>query len=174
MRKIDEINAEITAVKNELEDVHGREAEVYTRIVGYYRSVRNWNKGKREEYGHRKMFSSENSKTSELASNCVDNIDILDEHIENAGNVAKLEVYTRTTCPNCPPVMAYCKDLNIPVIVHNVDSAEGFTNANNNVVRSAPTVILYNEQGEELNRVYSVSELESALNYVQAPVAVNA
>ncbi len=37
--------------------VCGAETEVYSRIVGYYRSVRNWNKGKREEYKERKMFA---------------------------------------------------------------------------------------------------------------------
>ena len=37
--------------------VCGSETEVYSRIVGYYRSVRNWNKGKREEYKERKMFA---------------------------------------------------------------------------------------------------------------------
>ncbi|HDQ13790.1 MAG TPA: ribonucleoside triphosphate reductase [Sediminispirochaeta sp.] len=41
----------------------GREAEVYTRIVGYYRSVRNWNKGKKEEYGQRKLYEPASSRT---------------------------------------------------------------------------------------------------------------
>jgi ribonucleoside-triphosphate reductase len=35
----------------------GQEAEVYTRVVGYYRPVKMWNKGKREEYACRKVFS---------------------------------------------------------------------------------------------------------------------
>jgi transcription elongation factor Elf1 len=30
--------------------------EVYTRIVGYYRPVNQWNRGKKEEYRHRKLF----------------------------------------------------------------------------------------------------------------------
>jgi glutaredoxin/ribosomal protein L32 len=34
----------------------GADAEVYSRIVGYYRSVRNWNRGKQEEFGIRKLF----------------------------------------------------------------------------------------------------------------------
>ncbi len=34
-----------------------QEAEVYTRVVGYYRPVKMWNKGKREEYSQRKMFT---------------------------------------------------------------------------------------------------------------------
>ncbi|MEW6441573.1 MAG: ribonucleoside triphosphate reductase [bacterium] len=34
----------------------GKETEVYARIVGYYRPVKNWNKGKAEEYRARQMF----------------------------------------------------------------------------------------------------------------------
>ena len=34
----------------------GNETEVYARIVGYYRSVRNWNAGKTEEFHQRKLF----------------------------------------------------------------------------------------------------------------------
>jgi len=34
----------------------GAETEVYSRVVGYYRPVANWNKGKKEEYKHRKFF----------------------------------------------------------------------------------------------------------------------
>lgn len=31
--------------------------EVYSRVTGYVRPVGNWNKGKREEFKDRKMFS---------------------------------------------------------------------------------------------------------------------
>ena len=34
----------------------GRVCEVYSRIVGYLRPVRNWNKGKKEEFTQRKTF----------------------------------------------------------------------------------------------------------------------
>ncbi|MGD1997086.1 MAG: anaerobic ribonucleoside-triphosphate reductase [Anaerolineae bacterium] len=30
--------------------------EVYSRIVGYLRPVRNWHKGKQQEFAERKMF----------------------------------------------------------------------------------------------------------------------
>ena len=70
MRDIEKVNAEIEEVKKELEKVHDTETEVYARIVGYYRSVRNWNKGKREEYNHRLMFSSENERIEKTLSGC--------------------------------------------------------------------------------------------------------
>lgn len=34
----------------------GEEVEVYSRITGYYRPVKNWNKGKTQEYGDRKKY----------------------------------------------------------------------------------------------------------------------
>lgn len=34
----------------------GKDTEVYTRIVGYYRPVNRWNKGKRSEYCERRVF----------------------------------------------------------------------------------------------------------------------
>ena len=64
MRTVEEINAEIERTKEEIENVHGTQTEVYARIVGYYRSVRNWNKGKREEYNHRKLFEPDAGETS--------------------------------------------------------------------------------------------------------------
>ena len=37
----------------------GEECEVYSRVVGYYRPVANWNKGKQEEYKHRRSYKVE-------------------------------------------------------------------------------------------------------------------
>ncbi|WP_245874156.1 ribonucleoside triphosphate reductase [Alkalispirochaeta sphaeroplastigenens] len=34
----------------------GRETEVYSRIVGYYRSLKNWNRGKRAEFAERQPY----------------------------------------------------------------------------------------------------------------------
>lgn len=34
----------------------GKEVEVYSRITGYYRPVKNWNKGKTQEYSERKEY----------------------------------------------------------------------------------------------------------------------
>ena len=62
MRTLEEIEKEIAETKAELENVHGTETEVYARIVGYYRAVRNWNKGKRDEFNSRKMFDIENTE----------------------------------------------------------------------------------------------------------------
>lgn len=56
MERIKVIEKEIAELKDKLNQVQGTETEVYTRIVGYYRSVRNWNKGKRSEYSKRLTY----------------------------------------------------------------------------------------------------------------------
>ncbi|MBN2458384.1 ribonucleoside triphosphate reductase [Candidatus Woesearchaeota archaeon] len=40
----------------------GEKTEVFSRIVGYYRPVQNWNKGKAEEFKHRVTFSEKKGK----------------------------------------------------------------------------------------------------------------
>ena len=67
-RPLAEIDAEIARTKEALANVKGTETEVYARIVGYYRSVRNWNKGKRDEYDHRKMFVYDTSEQHVLTA----------------------------------------------------------------------------------------------------------
>ena len=38
-----------------------KETEVYSRIVGYYRPIKQWNKGKKEEYNNRREFNNVNT-----------------------------------------------------------------------------------------------------------------
>lgn len=46
-------------LKKELDNVKGTACEVYARIVGYYRPISNWCRGKQEEYKERKNFDVE-------------------------------------------------------------------------------------------------------------------
>jgi len=39
----------------------GEETEVYSRVCGYHRPVKNWNRGKRQEFKDRKAYSLEKS-----------------------------------------------------------------------------------------------------------------
>lgn len=49
--KVKESASEKTVVK-----VKKIPTEIYSRVVGYYRPVSNWNEGKREEFKDRKEF----------------------------------------------------------------------------------------------------------------------
>ena len=49
----------------ELKDEERQPCEVWTRVMGYFRPVENWNIGKKAEYEERKCFS-ENKAMEEL------------------------------------------------------------------------------------------------------------
>jgi hypothetical protein len=70
VRKLEVIEKDLREARETLDKTEGRDAEVYSRIVGYYRSVRNWNKGKKEEFGGRKMFASPDAAESTFCESC--------------------------------------------------------------------------------------------------------
>ncbi len=44
----------------------GSKCEVFSRVTGYFRPVRNWNDGKREEFRLRKTYSESKALKKEL------------------------------------------------------------------------------------------------------------
>ncbi len=58
----------------------GKETEVYSRITGYYRPLRNWNDGKAQEYKDRKEYRPENFPVKKQEENLL---------------------FSTVTCPNC-------------------------------------------------------------------------
>ena len=160
-RTIKEIDADIEATRAALADVHGSETEVYARIVGYYRAVRNWNKGKREEYDHRKMFASPARVTQPAAKASASRT----ADFEKSG---RWELFSRKTCPNCPPVQAYMAKLSMRGKTIDVDTDEGLAEAAKKGVFASPTVIVYDESGEESARCHSVEELDAVFASVTA------
>lgn len=66
MQEVRNIEDRIQLLKDQLKNVKGTETEVYTRIVGYYRSVKNWNNGKRAEFHKRSHYSLDSVKKQTL------------------------------------------------------------------------------------------------------------
>lgn len=172
-RSLEEIEKEISEVKSELMDVHGTETEVYARIVGYYRAVKHWNKGKKDEYYQRKMFTLEDSNVNSKLNAKAD-LEISDttplymtatENPVSAENTelstVTYEMYTRKTCPNCPPVKEFMAAQDISGRSIDVDTKEGLAEAAKKGIFASPTVIFYNQQGIETARCHNVEELEA-------------
>ena len=165
MRTIGEIDADIAQVKAEMLNVHGTDTEVYARIVGYYRSVRNWNRGKREEYKYRKLFiATDSSVQAHLPATdcaCDTSMKSVSTSSGNLETADHYELYVRKTCPNCPPVKECCSNLPLSGSQIDVDSAEGFAKASSNGVVSAPTAIFFDADGNEVGRAHSVKEIQA-------------
>jgi ribonucleoside-triphosphate reductase len=89
-----------------------------------------------------------------------------EEHPVMNTKAAAYEMYTRKTCPNCPPVKAFMANVEIAGRNIDVDTEEGLAEAASKGVFAAPTVIFYNEAGVETARCHNVEELEAVFNKV--------
>lgn len=60
MKTKEELQKELENLKNMRKEVligaKGQECEVYSRIVGYYRSISNYNRGRAQEFKDRKNY----------------------------------------------------------------------------------------------------------------------
>lgn len=163
-----EIERRIAALKDELGRVKGRKTEVYSRIVGYYRSVNNWNRGKREEYRFRKSYAYPTALPA-AAPERSDGSAVAPLRGETGmGAVATYQYFYRTTCPNCPPVKRYLEALGFAGSEINVDHEEGFELAGDLAISATPTVIFRDREGNELLRTLNLKELSEAFEARQA------
>ena len=159
MRNLEDIEKDLTVAREALTKVEGTPAEVYSRIVGYYRSVRNWNRGKREEYGERRLYRA-NEACAAATSPPFTAGESSAEKAQVGASTARqaspkemlLLLFVRSSCPGCPPAKAAAGRLGIPVELVNADTAEGIAEASKRNVLSTPTAILLSVAGEELAR----------------------
>lgn len=168
-RNLATVEAEIAQVKEALANVKGTDTEVYARIVGYYRSVRNWNKGKRDEYDHRKQFVYDGTNTSAHITATKEESPKIETVVETTskgikGTPASYEFFARATCPNCPPVKEYLAGCILPGTYVDVDTTDGLEKAARLGVFAAPTVIIYDNLGNEIARAHNAKDLSLALD----------
>jgi ribonucleoside-triphosphate reductase (formate) len=75
----------------------GKDTEVYSRITGYYRPVKNWNDGKAQEFKDRKTYAVDGF----VAPHSEDKNCSCEEEHKVAPKVTELMLFTSPTCPNC-------------------------------------------------------------------------
>ncbi|MFP4113319.1 MAG: ribonucleoside triphosphate reductase [Spirochaetota bacterium] len=136
----------------------GAETEIYTRIVGYYRSLKNWNRGKREEYRHRVTFHGSDAQAT--ADTAAGDAAPPAPPQAPAASPASYAYFFRAGCPNCPPVREFVEQLGMPGEVVNVDTPAGMQAAITHQVLSTPTVLFFDESGSELARAGSVNQAQ--------------
>ncbi|MCL2519776.1 MAG: hypothetical protein FWE37_02050 [Spirochaetaceae bacterium] len=153
---------ELQAKLNELESQYvDPTAEVYARIVGYYRSVRNWNVGKRAEFNERLNFELNNGQPK--ANPAAD--DTNNEPLKCSNNLSaeavSYQLFTKASCPNCPSVKSFVEALAVNGQHLSVDEEANFALAKAKKVLAAPTVIFYDVNGNELCRANNLNDLQS-------------
>ena len=166
------IEARIAELKNELSGVEGTPTEVYSRIVGYYRSVRNWNAGKREEYRERVAFSMPAGMGQREESGSLQAAESADRpaYVDLGGEASLRDnsrvqggilVFTREACPNCSPVANYVVASGMKAVFVDVDRDEGLALARDLGVMATPTVLGLDGEGRESFRAFDLPGLKS-------------
>ncbi len=118
----------------------GQNAEVYSRITGYYRPVQNWNEGKSQEYKNRKVY--EMSKARKITGfRAVINSGRVSEEEVAVSLEKKALLFTTKTCPNCKIAKEYLKDYPVKV----VDAEENADLARKYGIMQAPTLVILDE-----------------------------
>lgn len=115
----------------------GKETEVYSRITGYYRPVKNWNAGKSQEFKDRKTYDPNTSVLHAHEENC----DCC-AHEAHAQKVTEPLLFTSPTCPNCK--MAKMMLDKEGIHYKNVDAASNKETTLAFGVTKAPTLIVPN------------------------------
>ena len=123
----------------------GEETEVYSRITGYYRPVKNWNDGKLQEFKERKVYDVEHSHVKQ--ENFRETEQEEEQRIFEEVNTeeGKVLLFTMKTCPNCKLAKDSLEKANISYEV--VDAGENEELVRKYGVMQAPTLIVIKEEG---------------------------
>ena len=118
----------------------GREAEVYSRITGYYRPVKNWNAGKTQEFKQRREYVPQSSTAPTALEGDNANAQANDLINVEAPAVEKVMLFTSPTCPNCKMAkMLLDKD---HVTYENVDASTNKELTEAYGIKQAPTLLV--------------------------------
>ena len=131
-----------------------KETEVYSRITGYYRPVKNWNDGKAEEYKNRKVYDLSKSHLKHEKCECdeckCDNCECNDK-LEDG-----LYLFTRKNCPNCKSAKSILDKANLKYEI--IDAEENADLSKKLGIKQAPTLLAIN--GENIDKYSNVSNIK--------------
>ena len=135
----------------------GKEAEVYSRITGYYRPVKNWNDGKTQEFKDRAEYNVATSVLTHegpkpLAQECDCN---------NSALADGVYLFATATCPNCKIAMPMLDKAGVAYVkLLAEENAELVTALG---IKQAPTLVVI--AGGAADKFVGVSEIKK---YIQS------
>ena len=131
----------------------GEEAEVYSRITGYYRPVKNWNDGKTQEYKDRKVYDVAKSKL--VREGCVCKQEEVEEN-KTTTLADGVYMFASATCPNCKIAAALLDKAEIGY--QKVLAEENVALTESLGIKQAPTLVVVS--GGQIDKYVSVANIK--------------
>ena len=131
----------------------GAQAEVYSRITGYYRPVQNWNDGKAQEYKNRKIYRNLEYKGTKTQATAPKLVTITENDVQIQDEEVVRYLFTTKTCPNCALAKETLKDVKYVLI----DAEENVELARKYGVMQAPTLIVI--EGQQATKYVNASNI---------------
>ncbi|MEA5014850.1 MAG: ribonucleoside triphosphate reductase [Candidatus Limiplasma sp.] len=139
----------------------GAEAEVYSRITGYYRPVKNWNDGKVQEFRQRRVYAAASPAQEKPAGIKAADRDFAIHAQEPSPHPAKgILLFTTTTCPNCRIAKGILDKADIQYAVMEAEKEAALVEKY--AVKQAPTLICLSSNGYK--KYAGVSEINQYIN----------
>ena len=136
----------------------GEEAEVYSRITGYYRPVKNWNDGKAQEYKDRKVYNI--AESTEPHNTAVEEVCACEDVKVEAED--KIILFATRTCPNCKMAVQFLNKAGIQF--EEIFADENADMANKFEIRQAPTLVVI--KGGVAEKIVNLSNIKGFIeNY---------
>ena len=134
------------------------ETEVYSRITGYYRPVKNWNDGKSQEYKERKTYDIANSKLTHSGPVSSDETCACEAQANTLAD--GIYLFASATCPNCKiaeTLLAKAEIAYTKVYAHeNVELTQSLG------IKQAPTLV--EVKNGEITKYTMVAEIKQFIN----------
>ena len=116
----------------------GKETEVYSRITGYYRPVKNWNAGKVQEFKMRKTYVINEEDNPQVKEG--DACTVSEAPRAMAPQIDEILLFTSPTCPNCKMAKMLLDKAGIHY--HNVDAISNRELTESFGIKQSPTLIV--------------------------------
>ena len=138
----------------------GNEAEVYSRITGYYRPVKNWNDGKSQEYKERKVYDF---ATSVLTHGAPDEAECACCQEAKPALADGIYLFATATCPNCKIAESLLSKAGIGYVKMLAEENAELTKSLE--IKQAPTLVVVS--GGSVEKFVSVPNVKKFIQSVQ-------
>ncbi|MHA1912317.1 MAG: anaerobic ribonucleoside-triphosphate reductase [Candidatus Kariarchaeaceae archaeon] len=155
----------------------GSECEIFSRIVGYFRPVSNWNEGKKQEFVERTTyFQPQASSLLEITTQTQEEesgsngTSTVSHTLANTKGINSYVILTTPTCPNCPQAKELLKNHPLTKDLQGSEKNAMIPDeATKSLIKqfnlqSVPTVVFFDESDEAIG---SYSGIQSIQQYLE-------